>query len=242
MKYKYILLIIYLFNILSCNNKKGLLIIIPNDYIGEFYIVEDKKQYQVPDLKALQNFGDYIYELKDNENIIKVNNINIFKTRTIGFSYVWCAPVNDNIVNIIWENKKTIKIIINETVTSDNISIYQKSAINYDSKYFHINDYFDILGNMEINGKIIVFANNMHIWGSSRRATWRLLLFLDDGTFLGMYVGIQANSNDITIEVHNIFFTFDPKNGNIINFLEGIPNEVWIDGNVHAYEIINDIK
>ncbi|MDR2942072.1 MAG: hypothetical protein LBV17_05735, partial [Treponema sp.] len=56
-----------IFIIISCKNDVGLLIVVPNNYIGEFYIIEDKKKYQEPDIKAFENFGVYEYRLNGNE-------------------------------------------------------------------------------------------------------------------------------------------------------------------------------
>jgi hypothetical protein len=127
-------------------------------------------------------------------------------------------------------------IVANSIFADGGISIFQQNAINYDSGYFYIDDNFKILGNIEINGRNIVLANNVHIWGAStERATWRFLLFLDDGTFLGMYTGIAFNTNEIRIEGQKIYFSFDPEIGNVIDFTEGIPNRIWIDGYIFLY-------
>jgi hypothetical protein len=97
---------------ISCKNG-GLAIFLPNNFSGEFYIVEDKKDYQYPEGRALENFGDYVYELKENENIIKVKNIKIFKTRRVLFSYIYLAPILlDDRIDMEWENDKKIKIKI----------------------------------------------------------------------------------------------------------------------------------
>jgi hypothetical protein len=121
-------------------------------------------------------------------------------------------------------------------------NIFQRNAINVDSDYFHINDDFIILGNIEVDGINIVLANNVHYWGeSTQRATWRFLLFLIDGTFLGMYTGITFNINEIRIEGQRIYLPFEPEIGNIIDFSKGIPNEIWIDGHIISYIKINDL-
>jgi hypothetical protein len=149
-------------------------------------------------------------------------------------------------INIIKPRKIHLFLIIlllfiDKIFADENISIFQQNAINYDSGYFHNNDDFIILGNLEINGKYIVLANNVHIWGNARRATWRFLLFLEDGTFLGLYTGIAFNINKIRVEGSKILFPFDPEIGNVIDFTNGIPDKVWIDGYVLFYEKINDL-
>ncbi|MDR2718942.1 MAG: hypothetical protein LBB89_12885 [Treponema sp.] len=133
-------------------------------------------------------------------------------------------------------------LLFNKLFAEGDINIFQRNAINNNSTYFDINDNFNILGNIEVNGLNIVLANNVHYWGvSTHRATWRLLLFLIDGTFLGIYTGITFNINEIKIEGHKIYFPFKPKIGNVIDFSKGIPNEIWIDGHIILYEKINDI-
>jgi hypothetical protein len=122
--------------------------------------------------------------------------------------------------------------IIGNVFSQDNANIFQQNAIRYSSSYFHEDDEFIILGSMEINERKIVFANNVHIWGEAERATWRFLLFLDDGTFLGMYTGIVFDPTEIKIEEQRIIFPFNPEWGNSIEFSEGIPDRVWLDGAV----------
>jgi hypothetical protein len=133
-------------------------------------------------------------------------------------------------------------LLFNKLFAEGDINIFQRNAINDGSGYFQINDDFIILGNIEINGINIVLANNIHYWGAStQRATWRFLLFLIDGTFLGMYTGIIFNINEIRIEGQKIYFPFESEIGNIIDFSKGIPNEIWIDGNIISYVKINDL-
>jgi hypothetical protein len=123
-----------------------------------------------------------------------------------------------------------------------NENIFQRNAINYDSDYFHINDEFILLGNIDVNRKNIILANNVHSWGAStQRATWRFLLFLNDGTFLGMYTGITFNTNEIRIEQQRVYFSFEAKTGNVIDFSKGIPNKIWIDGHIIPYIKVNDL-
>ena len=123
-----------------------------------------------------------------------------------------------------------------------NGNIFQRNAINYDSDFFHINDEFTILGDIEVNGKNIILANNVHYWGeSAQRATQRFLLFLNDGTFLGMYTGIICKTDEIRIERQRVYFPFEPKAGNVIDLSKGIPNKIWIDGHIIPYTKINDL-
>jgi len=123
-----------------------------------------------------------------------------------------------------------------------NENIFQRNAINHDSDYFHANDEFTLLGNIEVNGKNIVLANNVHYWeASAQRATWRFLLFLNDGTFLGMYTGITFNTDEIKIERQRVYFPFEAKTGNAIDFSKGIPNKIWIDGHIIPYMKVNDL-
>jgi len=126
--------------------------------------------------------------------------------------------------------------------TNENLNIFQRNAINYDSDYFHVNDEFIILGSMELNGKNIILANNVCYWGeSTQRATHRFLLFLNDGTFLGMYTGITFTTEEIRIEGQRVYFSFVPEDGNAIDFSKGIQDRIWIDGHVISYTKINDL-
>jgi hypothetical protein len=124
--------------------------------------------------------------------------------------------------------------------SQEKTNIFQQNAVRYSSSFFHEDDRFTILGNMEINGKKIVFANNVHIWGEAGRATWRFLLFLDDGTFLGMYTGIVFDPTKIKIEGQRILFPFNPELGNVMEFSDGIPDRVWLDGEVFLFLKISD--
>jgi len=131
-------------------------------------------------------------------------------------------------------------LLFNKFFADEKLNIFQHNAIKYNSDYFHEDDEFTILGTIEVNGKNIVLANNIHIWGEARRATWRFLLFLDDGMFLGMYYGIAYNANEIKIEGQRLYFPCEAEYGNVIDFSKGIPKEIWIDGMVISYEKIND--
>jgi hypothetical protein len=131
-------------------------------------------------------------------------------------------------------------LLFNKLFADENSNIYQQNAIKYNSDYFHKDNEFTILGTIEVKGKNIVLANNIHIWGEARRATWRFLLFLDDGTFLGMYYGIAYDTKEIKIEGQRVYFPFEPEDGNVIDFSKGIPKEIWIDGHTISYEKIND--
>ena len=110
---KYIILIssILLF---SCQKGEGLLIVIPNNFTGTFYIIEDKDNFQKPEAKAFENFGDYVYELHENE--IRIENIKIFKKREMNISFMWVEPLKDNNINITWVNDYKIKVIINDEI------------------------------------------------------------------------------------------------------------------------------
>jgi hypothetical protein len=132
-------------------------------------------------------------------------------------------------------------LLFNKLFADENINIFQHNAIKYNSDYFHEDDEFTILGTIKFKRKNIVLANNIHIWGEARRATWRFLLFLDDGTFLGMYYGIAYNTNEIKIEGQKIYFPCKARDGNVIDFSKGIPKEIWIDGYVISYVKIHDL-
>jgi hypothetical protein len=94
----------------------------------------------------------------------------------------------------------------------EGFNIFQRNAIKYNSDYFHEDDEFTILGTIKVKGKNIVLANNLCIWGESHRATWRFLLFLDDGTFLGMYYGIACDTNEIWINGDRLYARIKSSN------------------------------
>jgi hypothetical protein len=116
------------------------------------------------------------------------------------------------------------------------MSIFQKNAINNNPDYFHADDEFTLLGNIEINNNKIVLAYNVHIWGEAQRATCRFLLFNENGKLLGMYPGLVFNPEEIKIEGNKIIFPISPEYGNIIDFNQGIPKKIWIDGEIYLYQ------
>jgi hypothetical protein len=121
-------------------------------------------------------------------------------------------------------------LLASNVFSQEDINILQQNAIKRGLGLFHQDDDFKILGSIEINGENTVLANNVHIGGQAKKATWRLLLFSDDGTLLGIYTGIVFNPIEIKIEGKKIIFPLNPETGNVIDFSEGIPDEIWIDG------------
>ena len=95
---------------------RALHIVVPDNYVGEFYIIEDRINFQTSHegIRAFENFGDLIYFLYENKNEIRVRDITIFNYRPVTFGYMGVAPVNRDRINIIWKNEGKIKIVAND--------------------------------------------------------------------------------------------------------------------------------
>lgn len=135
---------------------------------------------------------------------------------------------------LIWGNAVYSQIQIFQ------LSVFQQNAIKYEPDYFGIDDWFVILGRITINGENVIFSYNIRYFGPTKdRAAGRLLLFSETGILLGMYGVINVTPGWIKPGNKFIRFFVEPDNGNLIDFSNGIPRSIWIDGEVHEYtEII----
>jgi hypothetical protein len=93
-------------------------------------------------------------------------------------------------------------------------------------------------------GKLQDGAGNMYavaflstIWGSSGRATNRLLVFRGNGDYLGRFsnqFSSPALKRPFILEYPN-----SPKLGNKVSFKNGIPSSIWVDGENQPFEAAN---
>ena len=83
-------------------------IVLPIGFAGQFNIIEDRKNHQSPEARALESFGVHQYELEDGQNEIRVRNIRIFKVLPISFGNDGFFPE----VNKKWENNNSLNIMV----------------------------------------------------------------------------------------------------------------------------------
>jgi hypothetical protein len=124
------------------------------------------------------------------------------------------------------------------------LSLFQQNAIKHSPDYFHMDDYFFIVGTININNTNIVIAYNMHYWGASTsRVTGRLLFFKEEGTFIGMYGIINIRPLKMMPNDKKIVFVDSYKYDYIVSvdFSSGIPKEIGVDG-PHEYEEIIQLE
>ncbi len=67
------------------------------------------------------------------------------------------------------------------------------------------------------------------IWGQSKRATKRLVIFNADKTYSGYYYGLPPE-DAMVIGTEIIFSSMDKKNSYRFNLNGTIPNKIWVDG------------
>jgi hypothetical protein len=121
---------------------------------------------------------------------------------------------------------------VNKLSVDPRISVLQENAIKTNPVYFHSDDDFIFIGEIEIDSEnSIIFAINRHFWGNERM-TGRLLLFNSSCMLIGMYNSI---SDIPVIEDKKLVFPFPENIGNTIDFSHGIPSSIWLDGYVIEY-------
>ncbi len=104
-----ILFLVFSFLFLSSCSKPDIIIVVPNEYHGTFYINEKWKNYDLPYGPALENFCVYEYTVGD-DNVLNVKNISIFKNNpNINFGYEWAAPVREK-VTLSWISNSKIEV------------------------------------------------------------------------------------------------------------------------------------
>ena len=77
------------------------LIAIPDGYRGELTIKQDAQNGKQPEVRALENFGDYVYEFPEIENrIVYVKEISlIINANDISVSEMSVAPLKSRLVS-----------------------------------------------------------------------------------------------------------------------------------------------
>lgn len=87
------------------------LIAVPSEYRGELTIKQDAQKGKQPDVRALENFGDYIYEFPEIENrIVYVKKMSlIINANEISVSEMSVAPLKSKLVS---KNKKDNIVVI----------------------------------------------------------------------------------------------------------------------------------
>ena len=91
------------------------------------------------------------------------------------------------------------------------------------------NETFSFIGKIHTtNGKIYKIGFLSTIWGESCRATNRLFVFGNDNLCIGQYAGMMEPP--IKITGSKLLFPFDEQYGNIIDFENGPPLQIWLNG------------
>ena len=78
------------------------------------------------------------------------------------------------------------------------------------------------------DGKIYKIGFLTTIWGESCRATNRLFVFGNDNICIGQYGGVTEAP--LKISGSKLFFPFNEEYGNKIDFSNGPPSQIWLDG------------
>ena len=92
----------------NLDTRGSIFIAIPIGFTGKIRIIEDRNNFQFSHARALENFGDFIYELREGENEIRVRRIRIFYNLPIivandGFFPSW---------HMTWESEIEINIVV----------------------------------------------------------------------------------------------------------------------------------
>ncbi len=115
-----VLLILSFLILSSCglNFEKGLLIVLPNEYKGVFYIIEDKEKADMHHQKAYEKHNSLEYEL-GNDNILILPNIKFIENWSkVDFSYEWVEYVPKEYIKKEKINDKKYKITVKNRVMS----------------------------------------------------------------------------------------------------------------------------
>ena len=98
------------------------------------------------------------------------------------------------------------------------------------SDEFHQEE-FSYIGKLENSIEVAMIFTS---WGvSTCRGTTRLLLFKDE-RYLGAY-SINPFDGEIKLRGNKIIFPYSKTEGNEIDLSKGIPNEVWLDGELPGF-------
>ncbi|MBV1776278.1 hypothetical protein KSF73_11205 [Burkholderiaceae bacterium DAT-1] len=79
----------------------------------------------------------------------------------------------------------------------------------------------------------IIYSSEL-VWGESSRQTSRLVFLDAQCKFIGQYSHYTASS--ILLDGTKLLFSdVDPVHGNSFDLANGIPKEIWIDGEIHQF-------
>ena len=104
------LFVISLALISSCKQKSPILLIIKNDFKGDLVIIENSENYDMPVPQALENFGNYDYEVGDDDTLI-VNDL-LTDTTLYNMSYANMTSIPDENVTYKFIGKQKLIITI----------------------------------------------------------------------------------------------------------------------------------
>jgi hypothetical protein len=116
----------------------------------------------------------------------------------------------------------------------DSSANLQKNAIASFPEYFSQTDEFIVLGELFVNEHLLTCAFNKHFWGNGRMSG-RILLFNNEGILLGDYGVISDEPKIIDMK---LVFPFQEEDGNYIDFSNGIPDTVRLDGEIYNFHKI----
>lgn len=102
---------------------------------------------------------------------------------------------------------------------------------------FFREDTFYYIGEIKNENDTYQFFQNLHEFGN-HRMTWRLVVVHND-TIKGFYTNIQMIPKIIN---QALVFDFDEKTGSIIDFKNGIPNKVYLDGEFFIFSSLESIS
>lgn len=161
-------------------------------------------------------FEDFFAEENDYIKVISIDvagNYNLFGT--------YLFVVNEN--TIITEYSGVYYLL--EPVCS------QEELIKINPTYFSKNDSIEYIGFIKIDNTLYKFYQNKHLF-NDYRMTWRLIVIRDE-KIIGWYNQIQSTPK---VEKSYLVFDFQEEYGNKIDFSEGIPLEVYLDGEIINFE------
>jgi hypothetical protein len=122
-------------------------------------------------------------------------------------------------------------VFVNYLHSNEPINILQDILIINFPGYFYENDDCRIIGNIFTNSHEYTIFYNRHFWGNGRM-TGRLVLF-EEFNIIGHYGVINETPE---IANNKIVFKDIKYNGDTIDFENGIPEKILIDGELHFFE------
>jgi hypothetical protein len=130
-----------------------------------------------------------------------------------------------------------LMVFINSIHSNEPMNLLKNILVNNYPKYFLEDGDFGVIGNISSNNIVYTIVYNKQFWGNGRM-TGRLVIF-DDYKIIGHYGVI----NEMPEIINNKIIFKDAKyNENSINFDDGIPERILIDGEPHNFEYYQDIQ